>query len=832
MLQRIAFVLSLSFASPVLAQDAADLDGLVRDRARAAAELSVAEVWSASQGLADAAGGADKLDRAIDDLLGSDAELHERAVLMLAAVRLRGGEPNVERLAPRLQALLDSSDDEVAAGAAALLADRSFHALDDKSGEALVERLAALAKDGERSPSVRLEAACALHAQGRGKEQREARNTMIDFLQSSDAALRTQGALALARIGDVETPRKELEGLAKLPDARGRLARAFLDQDDVRRLYDRRLKKAAQEAESLGKDVEIKGKNADFQLMEQVIRLVETTSLEGEKIKREELVDAALDGMLRSLDEHSSFMGPKVYKEFEQDLLAAEYGGIGAYVGEDPDDKLFTIRQPIYSGPAYKSGRIFSDDKVVRIDDWPTFDAQGSKPQDEIIKRLKGKPGTTVKLYIWRRGMDPALIDRPTEEMAVEIERAEITIPPVKAEMLPDGIAHVELTTFSRVASEALIEALRDMQKRGMKGLVLDMRQNSGGLLSEARNVANLFLPKGKLVVTTESRTHEPQKEITRYEPLIPEDLPVTCLVGRFTASASEIVSGALADYRRASVVGQRTFGKGSVQQLLPIPGARDDEYKDENGNQRFDPWEPIVKDYNQNGEFDFGPRARMTIARYLLPSGRSIHREIDDDGRIVQEGGVAPDVEVLPKRYEAWKLEEFTRILRSKKLRTYLDEHYAKDRALFLELAAGDQDDTTRYPDFEPLYASLQTTLSKGDVRFLLRREVRGRAQDDRGAAYPEGDYQEDVQLQAAIKVVLDKLGTSPEAVAAYARTFDPVESGDEKRTKDLAMNLTDAVRNDLRHALTLIDGARDGSLSPDRLKEIRSALESVLDR
>jgi C-terminal peptidase prc len=564
--------------------------------------------------------------------------------------------------------------------------------------------------------------------------------------------------------------------------------------------------------------------------MEQLMRLIETTSLEGDKKKREDLITAALDGMMRSLDEHSSYLTPKQYKDMEQDLLNPDYGGIGAYVGEDPDDRLFTIRQPIYSGPAYRAG-LHSDDKIVRIDDWPTFTPQGSRPLDEIIKRLKGKPGTTVKLYVWHRGMDLALIDRPTEEMAVEIVREEITIPPVKADLLPGGIAHIELTTFSRVATAEIQKKLREYKSQGLRGVILDLRQNQGGLLDQARDVANLFLPKNKLIVTTESRVFDPQKEITQRDPLLPADMPVAVLVSRFSASASEIVSGALQDYQRAAVVGQRTFGKGSVQQLLRIPGEEDDRYDDENKNGHCDSWEKLTKDWNGNGEFDFGPRARMTISRYKLPSGRSIHREFDDDGKLLSEGGVVPDVAADPKRFEPWKLDEFRRIQKERKIRDYLDANYAKDKAVFSELTAGDMDDTSKYPGFDALYASLNTTLSKGDVRYFLRRELRGRAQDDRGAAFPEGDdYEDDPMLQAAIRNVLEKLKVPLDSIAPYATTFD----AKDKTADHLAVaNLSDAARTDLRHALSLIAEAKGGSsLSADRLAEIEKALQSVIDR
>jgi carboxyl-terminal processing protease len=729
---------------------------------------------------------------------------------------------------------LSTPDEDDARAAASLLGDKRFNQLGAKEQEALVAKLTAAMNDSSRSPAYRLECATALHSQGRGEGQRLARKEMMDFLSSSDPKLRALGALAMARVGDTETGRRELERLARLPGDEGRLAEAYLHQDDIRNLYDRRQKNLLKHQQEEIGDPKLKPK-ADLVLIEKVIQMIQKYSLEGEQpqAKRENLIDSALDGMLRSLDEHSSYMTPKAYKVFDQDLLQAEYGGIGAYVNEDPDDKLFTITKPIYSGPAYKAG-LHSDDKIVRIDDWPTFTSSGSQPQDEIIKRLKGKPETKVKLYIWRRGMDPALIDRPTEEMAVVITRKEIQIPPVAGEMLPGNIGLVELTTFSRVASEALTTKLTELKAQGMKAVILDLRNDTGGLLTEARNVANLFLPKGKLVVKTESRIDEPELLRTQEDPLIPADMPVAVLINRFSASASEIVSGALQDYDRATLVGQRSFGKGSVQQLLMVPGERDDEYVDENHNNRHDSWEPLTNDFNGNGEFDFAPRVRMTIARYLLPTGRSIHREIDEKGNVISEGGVEPNVEVRPRRFEAWKAEEIIRLTRKEhKIREWADKVYNKSNPLFAKLADGDGDDTSLYPGFQEMYNSLETMLSTQDVRMLARNEIRRRVQDDRGSAFPDGDYQEDPQLQEAIRTVLEKLHTSADQIEPYAKTFEPLEKKDAHASRILAANLSDTTRSDLRHALSLIGEAKNGgNLSPQRLEELEKVLQSVLDK
>lgn len=839
MLLSFALTLALSFTSPAAAAGPApvvqqDAGHLLDQGLAAARDQSVAEVLEAAVRLASgtSAESTAAFKGALEQRLKQADALPPKAQLFLCCASVQTGEFDRVTVARRLVKLLSGGDEEVGRGVAVLLQDTTFRELKDKEQDELVKALQAAAANGDLAPALRLETAVALHVQGGADGQRAARREMMDFLGSSDAGLRAQAALTLARVGDMETPRAELEQLARLPNETGALACAYLKQEDLRRLYDARLRKLQKDKaeEAAGGDVKAK---EDLQRIERMIQLIGARSLEGDKHDREELIDAALDGMLSSLDEHSSYLTPKSYQRFEQDLLSAEYGGIGAYVGEDPDDHLFTITRPIYSGPAYKAG-LHSDDKIVRIDDWPTLGPDGTKPTDEIIKRLKGKPGTAVKIYVWRRGMDPALIDRPTEDMAITITRAQIEIPPVSGQLLPGGIALVQLDHFSNVASSLLQKKLAEFKQQGMRAVILDLRNDSGGLLEEAVRVANLFLPKGQLIVRTEGRVEDPERKETQRPAYVPMDMPVAVLVNRFSASASEIVSGALQDLKRGPIVGQRSFGKGSVQQLLAIGGEPDDKFDDENGNGRHDTWEKLTKDWNGNGEFDYGPRARMTIARYLLPSGRSIHRELGEDGKVLEEGGVEPDVKVAPRRWDAWKLEEMYKLQKEqgRKIPDYVDKLYAQDKKRMNELAVCDLDDATAYPGFDELYNSLGTVLSPQDVRFLVRREARRKAQDDRGAAFPDGDFQEDPQLQEAIRVVLKDLGTTPDSIPEFARTFEPLDKNKQNDTPSriLASNLNDRARTDLRAAMALI---KDGKpLTPTQLEELERALSNVLDK
>ncbi|MDP6408942.1 MAG: S41 family peptidase [Planctomycetota bacterium] len=813
-------------------QDPSEVEAALAERAAAAVGLTTDRLWAEAGALAaladDLPEGA--LAASLEGLLGDDS-LPARGVLLLAAARLELAEPDWDALGRRLGPLLDGDDEEVVRGAAGLLADAGFHLLEPDRREELVTRLLAGARDAVREPATRLELAVTAWRLGSGRQKRAARAEMLTFLESSDPGLRGQAALALARARDLETARGELERLARTPGEAGLLADAFLQVERTRAYW---ASKNRNQRERLDQALAQEGPPRDLEKFERMIQLIQGRHIEGDlpHAERDSLIDAGLQGMLQSLDNHSNYLSEEIFTKFQQEL-DGEYGGIGAYVQNDPGDGLFTITRPIYSGPAYKSG-LMSDDKVVRIGDWPTLEGGQGKASEEIIRKLKGKPGTDVKLYIWRRGMDSALIDRPTEDMAVVIRRELITIPPVRWDILPGRIALVELTQFSGVASQELGRTLLGLlQAERVEGVILDLRNNPGGLLNEARAVADLFLPGERLVVTTESRVAAPEQLHTVRDALVAADVPLAVLINRFSASASEIVSGALQDHARATIVGQRSFGKGSVQNLIPVRGERDDRFDDENGNGRFDSWETITRDWNENGEFDFAPRVKLTVARYLLPSGRSIHREFDEEGKIVSAGGVVPDEEVDQRRWEHWKLEEIRDLRSERAIRTWVADHWESHRDLFEELAYGDGGDTSRYPGFSEFHAGLSTLLPPQDLRLLLRTEIRRRVQDERGAAFPfGGDYQEDRQLQRALEVVFEELGRSAGEVEAYALTFDGLseEALDSAETVTATAS-SEEERRSVRDALAQLAAARreDGRLSTETLELLTGILNRL---
>lgn len=808
---------------------AKDVEALLRSRVEAAAGLPVDTIWQEAATLEEILldAGGEELDRLVDQLLREGEQLPDRGILLLAALRLSGSSPDLSLLHGTLTPLLHSPDQGVRRAAAGVFTDPVFKQLAEDEEEALIEALLDGAEEEDNAPETRLDFATVAYELGGGPAQRDARRVMLSYLQSSDPHLRALGALALAEVGDLETPQSVLEELAKEPGPEGRLAAAHLKNERLTTYYESRLRAQREKRAEASED---RPPPQDLEAVEAMIELIQDQHLEGNVADRKELIDAALDGMLHSLDQHSSYMNPNAYAKFQQEL-SGEYGGIGAYVNVDRSDQLFTITQPIYSGPAYKAD-LRTDDKIVKIDDWPTHEHGISKDQDEIIRRLKGEPGTDVKLYIWRQGMDPELIDRPTEEMAVTITRGFITIPTVHSELLPGGVGLVELTQFSGVATREVQSALGQLLAQGAKGMILDLRINPGGLLREAQGVADLFLPKGKLVVTTESRVQAPEKLYTEHEAILPEDMPLVVLISKYSASASEIVSGALQDQGRATLVGQRSFGKGSVQNLLRM--GLDDTYRDENQNGQRDNWEPLIKDRNGNGEFDYAGRAKLTVARYLLPSGRSIHRELDEEGNVISAGGVTPDFFVDPKRLDAWRLEGMLELRDKGVVRDWVEKNFRQNEELYTRLAYDDGKDPDRYPGFDELYESLDTVLPREDVRYLVRYEARRLVQDERGAAFPRGDFEEDLQLQKGIDVVLGALGRSPYEIAEYRDTFDVQEdlTGRELARRRKPEGATDRAE-DVRNALGLIAEARRdaGHLSEEGLEKLTEIL-SRLDK
>lgn len=313
-----------------------------------------------------------------------------------------------------------------------------------------------------------------------------------------------------------------------------------------------------------------------------------------------ELVHGALDGMLRSLDEYSTFMEPEAYNELQEDT-SGKFGGIGIQLGVR--NGVLTVIAPIEDTPAFRAG-LQSGDRIIEIDGKST---QGLSMRDAVGK-LRGQKGTKVTLKVQGEQQESA--------REVTLVRDEIDVPSVKGErILRDGIGYVRVTQFAAPTAASLKDALDRLAAKGMKSLILDLRGNPGGLLKSAVDVSELFLKRNELIVSTKGRegVHE-TTEIRASGGSPHAERPMAILVNRGSASASEIVAGAMQDHGRAILVGDTTFGKGSVQSVIrmrPEGKAEDNKAVSESA-------------------------IRLTTAMYYTPSGRLIHNKgIDPDIRV-----------------------------------------------------------------------------------------------------------------------------------------------------------------------------------------------------
>jgi len=266
------------------------------------------------------------------------------------------------------------------------------------------------------------------------------------------------------------------------------------------------------------------------------------------------LVQGAIRGMYAATgDKHTSYMDPMEYQQANISL-SGEYEGIGAWV--DTSGKVLTIVAPMKGSPAEKAG-LQAGDEIIAVDG---EDVTGINPE-LVVRRVLGPAGTKVRLTVKRDDQKP---------FDVVVTRAKITIPTVEGRMLDNGIAYVQLHTFGDKTADDLHTILKDLMRQHPKGLILDLRNNGGGYLSTAVDVASEFLPKGKVVLYEEHKDGSKQAYKAKGGGLA-TDTPMVVLVNGGTASASEIVSGALQDYGRALLVGETTYGKGSVQNWIPL---------------------------------------------------------------------------------------------------------------------------------------------------------------------------------------------------------------------------------------------------------------------
>ncbi len=322
-----------------------------------------------------------------------------------------------------------------------------------------------------------------------------------------------------------------------------------------------------------------------------------------EPVDDKKLITSAISGMLSGLDPHSQYLDADAFKDLQVNTHG-EFGGLGIEVGME--DGLVKVISPIEDTPAYRAG-IKAGDLIIRLDDTPV---KGMTLTD-AVKRMRGKPKTKITLTIARKGENKPIV--------VAITREVIKVQSVKAKLVEPGYAYVRVTQFQEDTANKVVEQLAKLWKQGpVKGLILDLRNDPGGLLHGAIGVSAAFLPPDSLVTSTDGRTEDAKRKyLARAEDYLrgtrvdflkdlpPEarKVPMVVLVNGGSASASEIVAGALQDHKRAVIMGTQTFGKGSVQTILPLSN---------------------------------NTAIKLTTARYYTPSGRSI-----------QAKGIVPDIVV-----------------------------------------------------------------------------------------------------------------------------------------------------------------------------------------
>jgi carboxyl-terminal processing protease len=342
---------------------------------------------------------------------------------------------------------------------------------------------------------------------------------------------------------------------------------------------------------SLGGGVASKSNDAaatyeNLKLFTEVLSIIQSQYVD--EVPPKDIIYSAIRGTLRGLDPHSSFLDPDMYREMQVET-SGSFGGLGIEL--TLRDDVLTVVAPIEGTPAYRAG-IQPGDRIVKIEGLTTKDMQLA----DAVKRMRGKPGSKITISIVREGW--------TEPRDFPIVREQIHVQSVRSAELDSGIDYIRLRQFQEQTANDLEGTLEKFVKSGkMQGLVLDLRNNPGGLLTSAVEVTEKFLDSGKLVVYTEGRVRNQNMRFQANSKRVFSDFPMVVLVNQGSASASEIVAGALQDWGRAVVLGTQSFGKGSVQTIIPLSD---------------------------------GSGLRLTTAKYYTPKGRSIHGK-----------GITPDIVV-----------------------------------------------------------------------------------------------------------------------------------------------------------------------------------------
>ena len=359
-----------------------------------------------------------------------------------------------------------------------------------------------------------------------------------------------------------------------------------------------------------------------LKVFSEILSLIESNYVD--PTKNDSMIEGAINGMVKSLDPHTTYMSPASYKEMQIETTG-KFGGLGIEISIR--EGVLTVVSPIEGTPAFRVG-IKPGDKIIKIEDESTLDMTLS----DAVSRLRGATGTPINITVFRKSFKT-----PKE---FTIVRDIIKVRSVVNKLYEDDIGYIKIRNFSKNTSNDLDEALAELKQKGITKLILDVRNNPGGLLNQAVEVTDRFLTSENLIVYTKGRSDEQNMRFTSHDKVTGVSYPMIILVNGGSASASEIVAGALQDLNRAIILGTTTFGKGSVQTIIPLSD---------------------------------GSALRLTTARYYTPSGR-----------VIQENGIKPDIliEMKPlgknqkkegKVVESEEKIRLRRFLREKDLKKHL---------------------------------------------------------------------------------------------------------------------------------------------------------------
>ncbi len=527
---------------------------------------------------------------------------------------------------------------------------------------------------------------------------------------------RAEATLALAQTDRFPYVKDEVKALADMPGAVGErannilLINSRLDDEIVRDDFTVRL---------VGEVVQ---KIRDFYAVD------DDDQDQAKRLQPKNLGESSAQALLYSLDQFNDYLNEEDFADFDAQLKA-NYGGVGAWVGMR--DGRFTVLTPMYDKPAYRAG-LRPMDVIDRIDD---VDITSMK-QNDIIKLLKGEPNTTVKVRVNRRSWK--------EPRQVAVKREIIQIESVVSQMLPGGIGYIRINSFNdgdpyrRIKGTANLvkDALVACERQGARGFILDLSNNPGGVMASGVDVARLFIGNSKLIVSSRGKkTARRSSEYKAGRGAPDYQGPVVVVVNPGTASAAEIVAGAMRDHKRAPLVGRKTYGKGSVQSLIGVNTTRDRS------------------------------RIKLTVAKYYLPNGDCIHGK-----------GIEPDNKVPENDLSVAELEARWKIRDQHDVMFWLEENdrFVRHEQEYRRLLEFDNLDPRAYPEFDSLLATLQKKYPKEMIdaelaRKELRHGIASYLRDFKGENRFV-DLEDNSYLQEAVVVLGEAMGGLPDTPLFHA--------------------------------------------------------------